>query len=204
MARFPNLKGESSGVCDDEQLVREHSQPGTRVAADPDRSLRAALAHPDVCDLHPDRHRRRGGFRQQDGRHRRLSKRGGEPGVVLDIILWAVPLGIIGARVYHVITHPADYFFAGADLWKTLYIWEGGNAIFGALVVLFFLGTLQRQLINLKLNAEQKELVTREASKLGDAKVPAGISTGEKEAVKNAYHESFISAYQKSENRRNN
>lgn len=65
---------------------------------------------------------------------RRLSKRGGEPGVVLDIILWAVPLGIIGARFYHVITHPADYFFAGADLWKTLYIWEGGNAIFGALI----------------------------------------------------------------------
>jgi len=71
------------------------------------------------------------------------------------------------------------------------------NAIFGALVVLFFLGTLQRQLINLKLNAEQKELVTREASKLGDAKAPAGISTGEKEAVKKAYRESFISAYQK-------
>ncbi|MFF1572133.1 prolipoprotein diacylglyceryl transferase [Leifsonia sp. NPDC058292] len=65
---------------------------------------------------------------------RRLSKRGGEPGVVLDIILWAVPLGIIGARFYHVITHPADYFFPGADLLKTLYIWEGGNAIFGALI----------------------------------------------------------------------
>ncbi|WP_431277343.1 prolipoprotein diacylglyceryl transferase [Leifsonia poae] len=65
---------------------------------------------------------------------RRLSKRGAEPGVVLDIILWAVPLGIIGARIYHVITHPADYFYPGADLLKTLYIWEGGNAIFGALI----------------------------------------------------------------------
>src|SRR4051794_14302754 len=65
---------------------------------------------------------------------RRLSKRGGEPGVVLDIILWAVPLGIIGARFYHVITHPNDYFYPGADLLKTLYIWEGGNAIFGALI----------------------------------------------------------------------
>jgi prolipoprotein diacylglyceryl transferase len=65
---------------------------------------------------------------------RRLSKRGGEPGVVLDIILWAVPLGIIGARIYHVVTHPADYFYPGADLLKTLYIWEGGNAIFGALI----------------------------------------------------------------------
>ena len=29
---------------------------------------------------------------------RRLTKRGAEPGVVLDIALWAVPLGIIGAR----------------------------------------------------------------------------------------------------------
>jgi prolipoprotein diacylglyceryl transferase len=65
---------------------------------------------------------------------RRLTKRGGEPGVVLDVVLWAVPLGIIGARAYHVFTHPHDYFYAGADLWKTLFIWEGGNAIFGSLI----------------------------------------------------------------------
>ncbi len=65
---------------------------------------------------------------------RRLTKRGAEPGVVLDIILWAVPLGIVGARIYHVLTHPGDYFFDGADLLRTLYIWEGGNAIFGSLI----------------------------------------------------------------------
>ncbi|TFD89125.1 prolipoprotein diacylglyceryl transferase [Cryobacterium serini] len=65
---------------------------------------------------------------------RRLTKRGAEPGVVLDIILWAVPLGIVGARIYHVLTHPGDYFFEGADLLRTLYIWEGGNAIFGSLI----------------------------------------------------------------------
>ncbi len=64
----------------------------------------------------------------------RLTKRGAEPGVVLDIILWAVPLGIIGARAYHVLTHPGDYFYEGADLLRTLYIWEGGNAIFGSLI----------------------------------------------------------------------
>ncbi|MET0844529.1 MAG: prolipoprotein diacylglyceryl transferase [Mycetocola sp.] len=64
----------------------------------------------------------------------RLTKRGAEPGIVLDIILWAVPLGIIGARVFHVITHPDDYFYPGADLLRTLYIWEGGIAIFGALI----------------------------------------------------------------------
>lgn len=64
----------------------------------------------------------------------RLSRRGAERGVVLDIILWAVPLGIIGARFYHVFTHPADYFFDGADLMRVFYIWEGGNAIFGSLL----------------------------------------------------------------------
>ncbi|WP_280799543.1 prolipoprotein diacylglyceryl transferase [Aurantimicrobium minutum] len=64
----------------------------------------------------------------------RLTKRGAERGVVLDIILWAVPLGIIGARFYHVFTHPADYFYDGADLMKVFYIWEGGNAIFGSLL----------------------------------------------------------------------
>jgi len=64
----------------------------------------------------------------------RLTRRGGERGVTLDIILWAVPLGIVGARFYHVVTHPSDYFYAGADLMKVFYIWEGGNAIFGALL----------------------------------------------------------------------
>ncbi len=71
---------------------------------------------------------------------RRLTKRGAEPGVVLDIALWAVPLGIIGARLYHVATHPDDYFFEGANvlnpfqpgaIWN---IWEGGNAIYGSLI----------------------------------------------------------------------
>ncbi|MGK9146977.1 prolipoprotein diacylglyceryl transferase [Plantibacter flavus] len=65
---------------------------------------------------------------------RRLTKRGAEPGIVLDIILWAIPLGIIGARVFHVLTHPGDYFYPGADLLRTLYIWEGGIAIFGSLL----------------------------------------------------------------------
>lgn len=65
---------------------------------------------------------------------RRLTKRGGEPGVVLDIILWAVPLGIIGARFYHVFTHPGDYFYEGANLFEVFAIWNGGNAIFGSLL----------------------------------------------------------------------
>jgi prolipoprotein diacylglyceryl transferase len=63
----------------------------------------------------------------------RLTKRGGEPGAILDIVIWAVPLGIIGGRFFHVITHPRDYFFEGADLLAVFRIWEGGLAIYGAL-----------------------------------------------------------------------
>ena len=65
---------------------------------------------------------------------RRLTRRGGQPGIVLDIALWTVPFGIVGGRLYHVVTHPNDYFFPGADLWKILYVWEGGLAIFGAVL----------------------------------------------------------------------
>ena len=63
----------------------------------------------------------------------RLTRRGAEPGIVLDIALWAVPFGIAGGRIFHVITHPDDYFGPGKELWKVLAIWEGGLAIFGAL-----------------------------------------------------------------------
>jgi prolipoprotein diacylglyceryl transferase len=65
---------------------------------------------------------------------RRLSARGGEQGVVLDIILWAVPFGIIGARLYHVVTHGGDYFYPGANLWGIVAIWDGGNALYGSLL----------------------------------------------------------------------
>ena len=64
--------------------------------------------------------------------NRRLVARGAEPWVVLDIALWAVPLGILGGRLYHVATHPADYFYEGADLLRIFYFWEGGLAILGA------------------------------------------------------------------------
>ena len=65
---------------------------------------------------------------------RRLTARGVEPGLVLDISLFAVPLGIVGARIFHVLTHPSDYLGPDKDLIKVLYIWEGGIAIFGALI----------------------------------------------------------------------
>ena len=65
---------------------------------------------------------------------RRLSRRGAENGVVLDIVIWAVPLGIIGARLYHVFTHGEDYFYPGANLGDVVAIWDGGNALYGSLL----------------------------------------------------------------------
>ena len=50
----------------------------------------------------------------------RLRQRGAAPWAVLDIAVWAVPFGIIGARIYHVITSPGDYFGAGGDPLKAL------------------------------------------------------------------------------------
>ncbi|KAA9154894.1 prolipoprotein diacylglyceryl transferase [Microbacterium lushaniae] len=64
----------------------------------------------------------------------RLTRRGAEPWVVIDIALLAVPLAIIGARIYHVLTHPGFYFGEGADFWAVFRIWEGGIAIYGALI----------------------------------------------------------------------
>lgn len=65
---------------------------------------------------------------------RRLRQRGAKPDIVIDVALWTVPVGILGGRLYHVVTHPEDYFYLGADLWRVLYVWEGGLAIFGAIM----------------------------------------------------------------------
>lgn len=66
---------------------------------------------------------------------RRLTSRGGEPGQVLDVVLWAVPFGIIGGRIYHVITDYQLYFAPGRDPWAALRIWDGGLGIWGAIAL---------------------------------------------------------------------
>ena len=66
---------------------------------------------------------------------RRFRQRGGQAGMILDIALWAVPFGIVGGRIFHVLTHWDYYFYAGADLSKVFAVWEGGLAIFGALLL---------------------------------------------------------------------
>jgi prolipoprotein diacylglyceryl transferase len=65
---------------------------------------------------------------------RRLVARGATSGLALDISLWTLPLGIVGARIFHVVTHSGDYFYPGADLTAVFRIWEGGIAIYGGLI----------------------------------------------------------------------
>jgi prolipoprotein diacylglyceryl transferase len=65
---------------------------------------------------------------------RRLTKRGAEPGVVVDIAIWAIPLGIIGGRLVHVATHLDLYFGPGKNPLDALYVWEGGVSVFGSVL----------------------------------------------------------------------
>jgi prolipoprotein diacylglyceryl transferase len=65
--------------------------------------------------------------------NRRWQARGGSPEQFETIVLVAIPVGIVGARTYHVLTHLGDYFGPGIDPWSVLRIWEGGIAIYGAI-----------------------------------------------------------------------
>jgi prolipoprotein diacylglyceryl transferase len=66
---------------------------------------------------------------------RRLRSRGGRQGLAYDVAVWAVPFGIVGGRLYHVITTPAPYFGSGGHPVRSLYIWEGGLGIWGAIAL---------------------------------------------------------------------
>ena len=66
---------------------------------------------------------------------RRLVARGYPEGSVLDIAGWAVIFGIVGGRLYHVITTPEPYWGAGGNPVKALYVWEGGLGIWGAIAL---------------------------------------------------------------------
>jgi len=53
----------------------------------------------------------------------------------LDVSAWAVPFGIVGGRLYHVITTPEPYFGEGGHPIRALFIWEGGLGIWGAIAL---------------------------------------------------------------------
>ncbi|NEK58525.1 prolipoprotein diacylglyceryl transferase [Geodermatophilus sabuli] len=66
---------------------------------------------------------------------RRWVARGGAPGDVMDIAVWAVPFGIVGGRLYHVLSSPRAYFGEDGDPLRAFAIWEGGLGIWGAIAL---------------------------------------------------------------------
>ena len=62
---------------------------------------------------------------------RRYRARGGDGDTVLDVAVLSVPVGILGARLYHVITSPDAYFGPGGDPVRIVQIWRGGLGIWG-------------------------------------------------------------------------
>lgn len=65
---------------------------------------------------------------------KRAQERGFPPGTVGDVATIAVPFGLIGARLYHVITSPAAYFGKDGHPIEALYVWKGGLGIWGAVL----------------------------------------------------------------------
>src|SRR3954454_15707058 len=66
---------------------------------------------------------------------KRWRARGGKPQEVVDIAIWAVPFGLVGGRLYHVITTSGPYFGKDGDWVKAFYVWEGGLGIWGAIAL---------------------------------------------------------------------
>lgn len=62
---------------------------------------------------------------------REAQKKGLEEDVIIDMALWAIPIGFIGARVYYVLFE-LDYYLQNPG--EILAIWNGGIAIYGGLI----------------------------------------------------------------------
>ena len=68
--------------------------------------------------------------------NKRWIERGGLENQVLDIAMWAVPFGVIGGRLYHVLTDWSSYFSEnGKGFIAALQIWQGGLGIWGAIAL---------------------------------------------------------------------
>ena len=70
---------------------------------------------------------------------REMVKRGLHPDFLTDLLIWAVPLAIVGARIYYVMFEWENYKDNPADVFA---IWEGGIAIHGALIASVIVGAV--------------------------------------------------------------
>ena len=65
----------------------------------------------------------------------RWIKAGGLPSELFDLAIYVIPAGVIGGRLYHVITTPELYFGTNGRLGDAFKIWEGGMGIWGAVAL---------------------------------------------------------------------
>jgi prolipoprotein diacylglyceryl transferase len=65
----------------------------------------------------------------------RLVARGGQKGRIADVATWAVPFGLVGARIYHLATNPEIYWGKnGSGTLAAFKIWDGGLGIWGGIL----------------------------------------------------------------------
>ncbi len=64
---------------------------------------------------------------------RRYTAKGGPRDTAVDVALWMVLFGIVGARIYHVVSSPDAYFGANGNPARIIEIWNGGLGIWGAI-----------------------------------------------------------------------
>jgi prolipoprotein diacylglyceryl transferase len=62
---------------------------------------------------------------------RRWTARGGDPDLIFEVTLWSVLAGLIGGRLYHVVT---SYDQLGDEWYAPFAIWEGGLGIWGGVL----------------------------------------------------------------------
>ncbi|WP_217914413.1 prolipoprotein diacylglyceryl transferase [Miltoncostaea marina] len=70
---------------------------------------------------------------------RRWAARGGAPDVVLEVTLWSVLAGLVGGRLYHVVT---SWDQLGDEWYAPFAIWEGGLGIWGGVLFGVLAGAL--------------------------------------------------------------
>jgi prolipoprotein diacylglyceryl transferase len=66
---------------------------------------------------------------------RRWVARGGDVEAMEEIAVWAIPFGIVGGRIYHVVSTPGPYFGNDGHPLDALKIWDGGLGIWGAVAI---------------------------------------------------------------------
>lgn len=69
------------------------------------------------------------------------------------------------------------------------------NAIFGALAVLFFSGSLQQQMNTKPFTVKDKQVIMAQAIDLGNAKAPVSMAPADKTIVEKYYRMAFVDTY---------